>query len=153
MNCKDQDNPQTSHKYKLFAVENTYYDTNQTDKASHKEIVSLSPAILWIVNICERNPRWKKSKFYFTTSKNRLLEYDGWKSILMLIVTCIHIHRYIFLDYDKIIDIYASKYPRRMLLTLSWWRLLSYRNQSIGLQSKSMDWSLYDNNLHHERVN
>ena len=26
------------------------------------------------------------------------------------------IHRYIFLDYDKIIYIYASKYPRRMLL-------------------------------------
>ena len=26
------------------------------------------------------------------------------------------IHRDIFLDYDKIIDIYASKYPRRMLL-------------------------------------
>ena len=26
---------------KLFAVENTYHDTNQTDKASHKEIFSL----------------------------------------------------------------------------------------------------------------
>ena len=26
------------------------------------------------------------------------------------------IHQDIFLDYDKIIDIYASKYPRRMLL-------------------------------------
>ena len=26
------------------------------------------------------------------------------------------VHRDIFLDYDKIIDIYASKYPRRMLL-------------------------------------
>ena len=26
------------------------------------------------------------------------------------------IHGVIFLDYDKIIDIYASKYPRRMLL-------------------------------------
>ena len=26
------------------------------------------------------------------------------------------IHRDIFLDYDKIIDIYASKYPRKMLL-------------------------------------
>ena len=25
-------------------------------------------------------------------------------------------------------------------LTLSWWRLLSYRNQSIDLQSKSMAW-------------
>ena len=36
--------------------------------------------------------------------------------------TCIYssrcINREIFLDYDKIIDVYASKYPRRMLLIL-----------------------------------
>ena len=38
-------------------------------------------------------------------------------------------------------------------LTLSWRRPLSYRNQSIDLQSKSMDWFLYDTDLRHERVN
>ena len=38
-------------------------------------------------------------------------------------------------------------------LTLSWRRSLSYRNQSINLRSKSMDWSLYDNGFRHERVN
>ena len=37
-------------------------------------------------------------------------------------------------------------------LTLSWRRPLSYRNQSIDLRSKSMDWFLYDNGLCHERV-
>ena len=37
-------------------------------------------------------------------------------------------------------------------LTLSWQRPLSYRNQSIDLWSKSMDWVLYDNGLRHERV-
>ena len=37
-------------------------------------------------------------------------------------------------------------------LTLQWRRSLSYRNQSIDLQSKSMDWFLYDRDLHHERV-
>ena len=37
-------------------------------------------------------------------------------------------------------------------LTLSWRSPLSYRNQSIDLQSKSMDWFLYDNRLRHERV-
>ena len=37
-------------------------------------------------------------------------------------------------------------------LTLSWRRPLSYRNQYIDLQSKSMDWFLYDNGLRHERV-
>ena len=38
-------------------------------------------------------------------------------------------------------------------LTLSWRRSLSYRNQSIDLLCKSVDWFLYDNDLHHERVN
>ena len=38
------------------------------------------------------------------------------------------------------------------LLTLSWRRSLSYRNQSIDLLCKSMDWFLYDNDLRHERV-
>ena len=38
-------------------------------------------------------------------------------------------------------------------LTLSWRRPLSNRNQSIDLQSKSMDWFLYVNGLRHERVN
>ena len=37
-------------------------------------------------------------------------------------------------------------------LTLSWRMSMSYRNQSIDLQSKSMDWFLYDNGLRHERV-
>ena len=39
-------------------------------------------------------------------------------------------------------------------LTLLWQGPLpfSYRNQSIDLQSKSMDWFLYDNSLRHERV-
>ena len=38
-------------------------------------------------------------------------------------------------------------------LTISWRRPLSYRNQSIDLVCKSMDWFLYDNGLRHERVN
>ena len=38
------------------------------------------------------------------------------------------------------------------ILTLSWQRPLSYRNQSIDLLRKSMDWFLYDNGLRHERV-
>ena len=39
------------------------------------------------------------------------------------------------------------------LLTLSRRRPLSYRNQSIDLRSKSIDWFLYDNGLRLERVN
>ena len=41
---------------------------------------------------------------------------------------------------------------QELALTLSWRRPLSYRNQSIDLQSKSMDLFLYDNGLRDERV-
>ena len=37
-------------------------------------------------------------------------------------------------------------------LTLSWRRPLSYRNQSIDFQCKSIEWFLYGNGLRHERV-
>ena len=40
----------------------------------------------------------------------------------------------------------------KLLLTLSWRRPLSYRNQSIDLLPKSVDWFLYDNGLRHKRV-
>ena len=40
----------------------------------------------------------------------------------------------------------------KLLLTLSWRRPLSFRNQSIDLLHKSMVWFLYDNGLPHERV-
>ena len=42
---------------------------------------------------------------------------------------------------------------KEQILALSWRRPLSYRNQSINLQSKSMEWFLYDNGFRHERVN
>ena len=38
-----------------------------------------------------------------------------------------------------------------LILTLSWRRPISYRNQSIDFRSKSMDWFLYDIGLCHER--
>ena len=41
---------------------------------------------------------------------NRDLHHERVHALLF-----VYIHRVIFLDYDKIIDIYASKYPRRML--------------------------------------
>ena len=39
-----------------------------------------------------------------------------------------------------------------ILLTLSRRRYLSYRNQSIDLQSKSIGWFLYDRDLRHEKL-
>ena len=47
---------------------------------------------------------------------------------------------------------YSSMNIVKKVLALSRRRLLSYRNQSNDLQSKSMDWCLYDNGLRHKRV-
>ena len=44
-------------------------------------------------------------------------------------------------------------FPWRISLNVSRRRSLSYRNESIDLQNKSMDWFLYDKDLRHERVN
>ena len=43
--------------------------------------------------------------------------------------------------------------PMKSFLTLSRRKPLSYRNHSIDLQSKSVDWFLCYNGLRHERVN
>ena len=53
--------------------------------------------------------------------------------------------------------VFGSSFERNHLLnlfilTLSWRRPLSYRNQFNDLRSKSMDWFLYNNGLRHERV-
>ena len=53
-----------------------------------------------------------------------------------------------------IIKEYISRwiYTSNKVLTLSWRRSLSYRNQSIDLLCKLMNWFLYDKDIHHERV-
>ena len=40
----------------------------------------------------------------------------------------------------------------KSVLNFSWQRSLLYRNQSIDLQNKSIDWFLYDRSFRHERV-
>ena len=58
----------------------------------------------------------------------------------------------------KILKMYKTKYSRRkvlrtcVMLTLSWRRFQSYRNQSTDSQTKSMGWFLYDRDLRQERV-
>ena len=54
----------------------------------------------------------------------------------------------------SVIDKYSDLMSEDLFqtLTLSWWRCLSYRNQSIYLLWKSIDWFLYDRDLRHERV-
>ena len=47
----------------------------------------------------------------------------------------------------------AKIFDEFYILTLSRRRPISYRNQSINLQGKSMDWFLYDIGPRRERVN
>ena len=55
---------------------------------------------------------------------------------------------------DKISKLWAnSKYEFFISLTPSWRTSLLYKNQSIGLLCKSMDWFLYDRDVCHEKVN
>ena len=51
-----------------------------------------------------------------------------------------------------IMGIHLFHIRKQVNLTLSWRRPIQYRNQSIDLQSKSVDWFLYDIGLRHERV-
>ena len=62
---------------------------------------------------------------------------------------------WIFNEKNLWADLWIKNHYKKKLrfsLTLSWWRSLSYRNQSTDLQSKSMDWFLYDRDICHERV-
>ena len=61
--------------------------------------------------------------------------------------------QYSYVIFDTIKSTVLHYFVTCVNLTLSWRRPLPYRNQSIDLKSKSMDWFLYDNILHHPRVN
>ena len=57
--------------------------------------------------------------------------------------------QFIFINYFENCD--ARKFAL-IFLTLSWLKSLLYKNQSIDLLCKSVDWFLYDTDLLHERV-
>ena len=53
---------------------------------------------------------------------------------------------------SQISRIFPNDFFPKILLSLSGRRSLSYRNQSIDLHSKSIDWFLYGRDLRHERI-
>ena len=59
------------------------------------------------------------------------------------------LHVFVVIPQDARIYIVSNVF---FCLTLSWRRSLSYRNQSIDLLCKSMDWFLNGRDLRHERV-
>ena len=54
------------------------------------------------------------------------------------------------LVFGLLVHVFVHYYYPLCHLTLSGQRSLSYRNQSIDLLCKSMEWFLYDNGLCHE---
>ena len=62
------------------------------------------------------------------------------------------LYHYVLGFYVFLVQVVLHKVLWLLVLTLSWRRPLSYRNQSIDLRSKSVDWFLHDNGLGHERV-
>ena len=60
------------------------------------------------------NPDKKKANSALQQLRTDFRSMMGEECLNALSLACVH--RDIFLDYDKIIDIYASKYPRRMFL-------------------------------------
>ena len=62
----------------------------------------------------KENPDRKKANSALQNLRTDLWSMMDEERLNALSLVCIH--RDIFLDYDKIIEIYASKYPRRMLL-------------------------------------
>ena len=103
-----------------------YPNTNQTDQASHLEIaspLSLLSSESWI--FVKENLDRKKANSALQQLRTEFRSMMGEERLNTLSLVCVH--RDIFLDHDKIIDIYASKYPKRMLLI----NLLS-KNWTIG---------------------
>ena len=62
----------------------------------------------------KENPDRKKANSTLQHLRTDFRSMMGEERFNALSLVCIH--RYIFLDYDKIIEIYAPKYPRRMVL-------------------------------------
>ena len=94
--------------------------------------------------------QWKKLRYQLTLSKNiddqKVLESDWTRN------TTSHTKPKVVVSDFPFCWLYLHSKNLRYPLTLSWRRPLPYRSQSIDLQSKSMDWFLYDNALCHERV-
>ena len=78
-------------------------------------------------------------------------------STLMTVPVQKHVYVIHLIDYVickvECAEKFETSFHVKIKLTLSWRRPLSYRNQSMNLLPKSMDWFLYDNGLRHERVN
>ena len=101
---------------------------------------------------------WKKVRKYFTMVEMIVKFFDTSTSRAQMIPqSMIYSKKYLKPKY-LLCNLTFSSMANTCLnfktirLALSWRRALSNRNQSIELQSKSMDWCLYVGDLRHGRV-
>ena len=81
-----------------------------------RNISQCNPSFKHSLNISSHKCKCRKSEVNSALRhvKAGFRSMMGEERLNVLLLVCIH--RDIFLDYDKIIDVYTSKYPRRMLL-------------------------------------
>ena len=118
-----------------FATESRSYYWHETNNlTSYNNEAKSSTHILAI---------WNSAKLYNSNKEimKALCGANQWTGFYMI-------------SASVMIGLITDVYSTMMIscLTLSWRRLLWYRNQSTDLLGKSMDWFLYDDGLRHERV-
>ena len=105
----------------------------------------------WIFGIIKLNcESWFWELQNVNSTKNLLLS-----EVCQIFLTLLNLENFLFklLNLENMVSTKSLwKLTKHKTLTLLWRRPLSYRNQSIDLQSKWVDWFLYDNGLRHERV-
>ena len=90
--------------------------------------------------------------FWFSKNQNLENHYRHEEDIYIFkrhMKTQKHVNTYSQVKREKEEETWCNK---SRVLTFSWRRPISYRNQSIDLLCKSMDWFLFDIGLRHERV-
>ena len=134
----------------VFLHQRERYLTIKEQKKKKKKTENINGcknSYLWIlyrITIVKRNSHWYWVLFFskITNLRSDFITYNFPRiAILQAILEWILLN----------VQHYLTK-SLWISLTLSRRRFLSYRNKSIDLQSKSMDWFLYDRNLRHERV-
>ena len=100
-----------------------------------------------------RNIWTKKTPYLCEFIFVKLMEGNWWMQLLRSSM----FQSYILIRFNLFFDIFKDYILNPLylhsLLTVSWRRPISYRNQSIDLLCKSMDWFLYDIGLRHGKLN
>ena len=95
------------------------------------------------------------------TVRNNTSEFSGFLSCICLLLVLLLLLLFLNFNSRTLVQLESINsclipnhvFTKKFALTLSRRRPLSYRNQSIDLQSKWMDWFLYDKGLRLQRVN